>query len=123
MAQQNPPENYLGTWKAVTGAQEKIPPMLILWGKDSITIRQDTLWLTSAYSLECAADSCILNIVGGKIPKGVFIITPVDRNAFYFNTLENHRQYLEAKNATPGAIAWGWSDPRPIRFERQQERP
>ena len=123
IAQHQIAENYHGKWKAVAGSQDaKINAQIIL-RKDSIEISLDTLTRVSAYTLTCAPDSCLLTIFQGKSRIAQCVITPIDQNAFYFNTLENHERHLGAKQVSPGTIGWGWSDPRPIRFERQQDTP
>jgi hypothetical protein len=119
------PGNYLrGTWKAIPDTSVAKGPIILNIDKDSITFHYEAAHFRSRYTAACATDSCILTLVDvTDSAMAKIIITSVDQHTFYFNTAEQHRRYVAAKYAKPGAIAWGWSDPRPIRFERQQQLP
>jgi hypothetical protein len=113
-----------GKWKAMPDTAAAKGPIILNIEKDSITFHYEAAHFRSRYTAACATDSCILTLVDvTDSAMAKIVITGVDQHSFYFNTAEQHRRYVAAKYAKPGAIAWGWSDPRPIRFARQQELP
>ena len=110
---------FIGKWKSVKDSASSKSVFLFFIDKETVEITYDTVKFQSKYRIELGKDSSILTLAGGKRATQKMVVIPVDENVFLFNSIENHRRYLIARNAEPGKIAWGGSNPAPIKFERQ----
>lgn len=113
-------ENYfLGKWKAVDDSTSSRSFFIVFIDMENLEMTLESIKFHTKYKIETAKDSSILILLNNKTGSKKMVLIPDGENKFYFNTFEDHQRYLIAKNAKPGQLAWGWTNPTPIKFERQ----
>jgi hypothetical protein len=110
---------FIGTWKAVSDSNSTQHLCIQFIDTESLEIYFDTVKLRTKYKIGSGKDADTLTLMNNKTAASKMIIVADGKNVFYLNTIEENKRYTIARNAEPGRLVWGWTDPAPIKFERQ----
>ena len=115
--------NFIGKWKLFGDSISNRSFTIFFIDKETVEIELDSFKYRKNYIIESVADFTILTLMSDKTLFQKFVIIPESETVFYLNSIEDDSRYLEAKKARPGNLAWGWSNPNPIKFVKQKQDP